>query len=179
MAQMNLSDPEIDQLAQILDCEKEEVADGLQAFSDAATEEYVRMILGQRVFTRGQDVREYRLYLLIRHVFDGRLPSEQQISDLFQTTTTQSRALLRAVMSKYQYELHDAISATLNAALDDAEHDAETDTWSITVDSENVIDALNRRLASIDGTLPQIVRSRNTITTYEVKNSAYEKLMEG
>lgn len=165
------------QLAQILNCKPNEVAGKLKAFSEASTEEYVRMILGQRVFTRGQDVREYRLYLLIRHVFEGQLPTEQQISALFQTTTSQSRALLRAVMSKYQYELQDAISASLTAALSTASRSNDTGPWTLTVDSENVIDALNRRLAATDGTLPQIVRAKNTITTYEIQNSAYQKLV--
>lgn len=173
---MKLTDAEKRQLSQILDCEAAGLEDSLQAYSEAATEEYVRMILGQRVFTRGQDVREYRLYLLIRHVFGGRLPTEQKISDLFQTTTTQSRALLRAVMSKYQYELQAAIEQTLTYVLAGAHQDSETEAWSITVDSENVVEALNRRLAAKDGTLPQVVRAKNTITTYEIANSAYKVL---
>ena len=164
------------QLSQILGCTEGELPEKLDSFSKAATEEYVRMVLGQRVFTRGQDVREYRLYLLIRHVFEGQLPTEQQISALFQTTTSQSRALLRAVMSKYQYELQEAIQSSLKAALATASRSNDTEPWTLTVDSENVIEALNRRLAAKDGTLPQIVRARNTITTYEIQNSAYQKL---
>lgn len=170
---MKLTDGERKQLSQTLGCAPASVDTSLGAYAEAATEEYVRMILGQRVFTRGQDVREYRLYLLIVHVFDGHLPTEQQISDLFQTTTTQSRALLRAVMSKYQYELQDAIKTTLTDVLANARQDSDTQTWSITVDSENVVGALNRRLAAKDGTLPQVVRARNMITTYEIANSAY------
>lgn len=173
---MNLTDAEEEQLSQIFDCGRGGLADSLRAYSVAATEEYVRMILGQRVFTRGQDVREYRLYLLIVHVFGGSLPTEQQISDRFQTTATQSRALLRAVMSKYQYELHAAITKTLTDVLEGARQDPETKTWSITVDSENVVEALNRRIAAKDGTLPQVVRARNMITTYEIANSAYKVL---
>lgn len=174
--ELDFTPEERQQLSQILGCTEDELPDKLKAFSTAATEEYVRMVLGQRVFTRGQDVREYRLYLLIRHVFEGRLPTEQQISDLFQTTTSQSRALLRAVMSKYQYELQDAIQSSLDAALGTASRTSDTEPWILTVDSENVIEALNRRLAAKDGTLPQIVRARNTITTYEIQNSAYRKL---
>lgn len=174
---MDLTEAERAQLAGTFECAPNEVDGRLDAYSTAATEEYVRMILGQRVFTRGQDVREYRLYLLIVNVFGGRLPTEQQVSALFQTTTTQSRALLRAVMSKYQYELQSAISSTLAEVLDSASQDEETKTWTITVDSENVVSALNRRLAAIDGTLPQVVRAKNMITTYEIANSAYQRLV--
>lgn len=79
-------------------------------------------------------------------------------------------------MSKYQYELQEAIQSSLKAALATASRSNDTEPWTLTVDSENVIEALNRRLAAKDGTLPQIVRARNTITTYEIQNSAYQKL---
>lgn len=173
---VDLSKPERTQLSRILGCDDADLDFRLKSFSAAATEEYLRMVLGQRVFTRGTDVREYRLYLLIVHVFGGRLPNEQQISDLFQTTTTQSRALLRAVMSKYQYELQAVIDRTLSDVLKAAKFDEKAETWSITIDSENVVEALNRRLASIDGTLPQVTKARNTITTYEIPNSSYDAL---
>ena len=175
---MNLSVDERRQLTATFGCSDSNLDKEITKYTDAAAEEYIRMVLGQRVFTRGQDIREYRLYLLIRHVFGGRLPTEQKISSLFQTTTTQSRALLRAVMSKYQYELQEAIHDTLREELDRAQPDPNTDGgFLITVDSENVIQALNRQIASIDGTLPQITRARNTVSTYEIAKSSYSKLV--
>jgi hypothetical protein len=172
-----LTPAEKTQLAATLDCAPARVATELRHYTDAATEEYVRMILGQRVLTRGQDIREYRLYLLIQHAFLGRLPTEKTISALFQTTTTQSRALLRAVMSKYQYELQEPIRRTLHEAVHRAVADAAGDHWLLTIDSENVIDALNREIASIDGTLQQISKSRGTVSTYEIAASSYRELL--
>ena len=134
------------------------------------------MILGQRVFTRGSDIREWRLCLIIQLALGGKLPSETLISGLFQTTTTQSRALLRAVMSKYQYELQEAIRGTLRDAIGSARQDPNGDGWLITIDSENVIDALNREIVAVDGTLPQISKARGTASTYEVQPSAMEIL---
>ena len=72
-------------------------------YATAAVHEYVSMFLGQKVFTRGSDIREYRLFLLIRIAFENSIPDEQKVCALFQCTLSQSRALLRAVMSKYQY----------------------------------------------------------------------------
>ena len=173
---MDLTPLEKKQLSTILSCSEKDLEKKWAAYQEAASEEYFRMFLGQRVFTRGQDIREYRLFLLIKSIFNDELPTEQKISDLFQTTTTQSRALLRAVMSKYQYELHTVIDSTLSRILSGAMQTSGSTIWSITVDSENVIEAMNRRLAGIDGTLPQITRARNTITTYEIDNASYQKL---
>lgn len=175
---MHLNSSERRQLATTLGCATETVSSKIKEITNAAQEEYLRMALGQRVFTRGQDIREYRLYLLIVHVFGGRLPTEQQISSLFQTTTTQSRALLRAVMSKYQYELQDAILNTLREKLEEARQDQNSDGYLITIDSENVIEALNRRITAIDGTLPQISKARGTVSTYEIAASSYKSLVE-
>jgi hypothetical protein len=171
------SEEERRQLAATLQCTVEALDGVLKAYTAAASEEYIRMILGQRVLTRGQDIREYRLSLLITHVFGGRLPSEQQISALFQTTTTQSRALLRAVMSKYQYELQDAIRASLRDELHKATRVQGTSEWLLTCDSENIIEALNREIVKVDGTLPQIRKSRGTVGAYDISNSTYDALM--
>ena len=151
---MSLTRAERAQLAATLGCDVRALNATLHAYNDAAAEEYARMMLGQRVFTRGSDIREYRLFLLVVHVFNA-LPDERTISALFQTTTTQSRGLLRAVMSKYQYELQAAIRQTLEAKLRAAAPDPRAPgTWNITVNSHNVIEALNREIAAIDGTLP-------------------------
>lgn len=165
------------QLAATLGCGVGDLSRVLKGYTAAATEEYVRMILGQRVLTRGQDIREYRLSLLIVHVFGGRLPSEQQISDLFQTTTSQSRALLRAVMSKYQYELQEAIRGSLRDELHRAERAGDAE-WLLTCDSENIIEALNREVVKIDGSLPPISKSRGTVGAYDVPNSTYQALLK-
>jgi hypothetical protein len=174
---MKLTSDERNQLASAFGCPIKAVDGEISKYSEAATEEYVRMILGQRVFTRGADIREYRLYLLIRHVFAGYLPTEQQISLLFQTTATQSRALLRAVMSKYQYELQDAINGTLRDELRKTQSDPNGAGHLLPVDSENIIEALNRKLAGIDGTLPQITKERGTVATYTIPDSSYQTLI--
>jgi hypothetical protein len=175
---MELNIDETKQLAATFGCEETNLDSQIAKYSAAAQEEYVRMILGQRVFTRGRDILEYRLYLLIKNVFDGRLPSDQQISSLFQTTTTQSRGLLRAVMSKYQYELQDAIRGTLREVLRTARNDPNSDDHLIIVDSENVIESLNRQIIAIDGTLRQVTKLRNSASTYVIAADSYTELVE-
>src|SRR5207253_2749865 len=66
--------------------------DTLKAYAEAAVLEHIRMFIGQKVFTRGSDIREYRLFLLIDTAFNGFIPDEQTVCALFQCTVTQSRA---------------------------------------------------------------------------------------
>jgi hypothetical protein len=125
------------QLASVLGCSTKELDDQLKGFVDAAEEEYVRMMLGQHVYSRGQNIRVYRLCLLIKHAFGGRLPNEGEISAIFQTTTTESRSLLRAVRAKFQYELRQATHDTMSAVFAQATRDPDADTWSLVCGSEN------------------------------------------
>lgn len=176
--EIDLTIEEIEQLRGILNCNREELAGSLMPYANAALEEYIRMFLGQKVFTRGSDFREYRLFLLVQHAFDNEIPDEQDICDRFQSTVTQARSLVRSVMSKYQYELAAAIQKSLKKALEGAIQSEGGENYFITVDNENIIHALNRLLASIDGTLPPITRRRSTVSTYILKPSSREQLAE-
>lgn len=179
---MELGPDEHSQLLAALGCSSGAVNEQeavIEKFAAAAKEEYVRMALGQKVHTRGSDIREYRLFLLIKNVFNGRLPSEQQICDIFQSTVTQSRSLLRAVMSKYQYELQvitrDSLMDLLMAAKRPGTQTSGP--YRVVVDSECMVETLNRRAATIDGTLPQVAKVPRTVGTYEIAESTYARLM--
>jgi hypothetical protein len=80
-AEVRLSPQEQDLLAGILHTSVEELDAILRGYATAALEEYCRMALGQKVFTRVQDMKEYRLYLLIKEVFQNRIPDDQKITD--------------------------------------------------------------------------------------------------
>lgn len=134
------------------------------------------MIKGEKVFKRGTDILEYRLFLLVGHVFEGKIPDEQIISKLFQTTATESRSYLRSIISKYQYQLKSAIDDTIKNILLKAEAQAAVGPFNITLNSVNVIEELNKKLASIDGTLASVTKKRGSVSTYEVTKSSYEEL---
>ncbi len=80
-------------------------------------------------------------------------------------------------MSKYQYDLSEAIDGTLTATVEKIARDEE-DKLSVVINSENLVDALNVRLASIDGSLPQVGKKKGTVSTYDVKESSYQRLCE-
>jgi hypothetical protein len=175
-AELVLSEDEQVQLAGILKCNPDELESGLAPYATAALEEFARMFIGQRVYTRGSDIREFRLFLLIKGPFNNEIPDEQRVSDLFQTTASQSRSLIRSVMSKFQYELQEAIDASLKKTVEAAQRDG--DDWTVTVSSENIVESLNRVIGSIDGSLPQIEKKRGTVSSYVMKQSSYARLCE-
>jgi hypothetical protein len=170
------SDTEREQLADAFGCSVSQLDSRLKGFVAAAEEEYIRMVLGQHVYSRGQDIRIYRLCLLIKHAFGGRLPTEGEISAIFQTTTTESRSLLRAVRAKFQYELRHATHDTMAAVFAEATKDPDADTWSLVCGSENIIEALNDALARRNGALPKIKKAAGTVGEYEIAASTHDAL---
>lgn len=160
----------------ILHCDDEQLKECLNKFAAASIEEYCRMILGQKVFTRFNDIREYRLFLIIKEVFNNRIPDDQIISDLFQTTPTESKSLTRSIASKYQYELREAISETLKEIINSASE--KKGKYVFTLNSSTKVEELNKILIGIDGTLPKIKKASDTVSQYIVEKSSYNKLKE-
>jgi hypothetical protein len=173
---LDLTADEKKQLAAILRCKDTQVETALEPYGRAALQEYVRLFLGQRVSGSGSDFREYRLFLLIREVFKDQIPDEQQISSLFQLPLTQSRALLRTVMAKYQYELRPVVDASLAQAVKSAKQPEAGADYELPVNSANIVDGLNRLLTEIDGSLPKIMRVAGTVSIYCIKPSSYAEL---
>jgi hypothetical protein len=44
------------------------------------------------------------------------------------------------------------------------------------MNSVNVIEELNKKLANIDGTLTSIAKKRGSVSTYEISKSSYDEL---
>lgn len=141
----------------------------------AAAEEYVRMILGQRVFGRASDMQEYRLFLLIQHALGGVLPSERLVASLFQITETRAKSLIAAVLAKYQYELEKPLRQSLKDILNKAQKQPDADEFVIQLD-DSMLRLLQTRLRAL-GTYPVIKRTDN-VGEYLIAPSARRDLLK-
>ncbi len=154
----------------------------LNDIAKAAFEEYLKLIVGQKVFTRGSDFKEYRLFLMTKYMFDGKVPSEDSVSKLFQLTHSESKSLIRSVMSKYQYEMADMIKVSLKETLESAvathTDQGTLDVYKVDIKTHNILLELNKILGHLDGAAPTIVKERGTFSTYVIKPTSYEKLKE-
>lgn len=176
---VEIQDDEKHLLKSILHCTSdEELNNSLNKLSRSSFEEIRRMIIGQKVFTRGRDILEYRLFNLIRFFFNGKIPEEQKICDLFQITATESRAFIRSIMSKYQYDLKETISSTLKEQVENIQKDENQELYRLSIQNQYFKDELNRILGAIDTSLPIIEKERGTISTYLIQPSSYLKLCE-
>lgn len=175
-ATINLSASEETEVAAILECTTDDLNARLNSCMHAAIHEYMTMFRGQKVFKRGSDLLEYRLFLLIETAFHGVIPEERVVSSLFQTTLTESRSLIRAVISKYQYQLRSHIERTLSASLIAATRDNDAQHYTVVINSQSVVDELNKALAAIDGSLAPVSKKKGSVSTFEIAPSSYFRL---
>lgn len=177
--EVDIDHSEKELLKTIMSCSSDnELRAKLNKIGRASFEEMRRMVIGQKVFTRGRDILEYRLFNLIAFFFDGKIPDEQNICDLFQITATESRALIRSIMSKYQYDLKETIQNSLKVEIASLSKEDDDEFYRISIQNLFIKDELNKILGSIDTSLPIIKKENGTISTFIIMPSSYNKLCE-
>lgn len=141
----------------------------------AALSEYLEAYLGRRAYSRGSDILEHRLSLLIRHAFAGKIPTAAQVSDLFQTTLSYSGTLIRNTFSKFRFELDKVAAEAAKEVLESVDW-AGDNKWNAKIAAPNMVELLNRRLLSANPGHKEIVRTQGAIGTYVITDDAYQAL---
>jgi len=162
--------------AAALGCRDAEIEQRLPGHARAALMEYVEAYLGRRAFSRGSDILEHRLSLLIAYAYDNRILGEAEVSRLFQTTLPGSRGLLRSTLSKYRYQLQNAASGSAKTALESAVWVKADNEYTVEIKAGNLVDILNQRLAADYGGQKPIGPAKDSIATYLIAPGSYTKL---
>ncbi len=174
-----ISNEEESNLAQVLNCEEEDLPHVLSSYSNAALREYIDLFLGQKTLKRGIDILEYRLFLLITHVLHE-IPNEQKVTSLFQTTLSESRAIIRSVLSKFQYKLQGEIENSLRDILRRARPiPPDNGPYYVVIPSQNLVESLNKILVEIDvnGNLSLVSKQRTSVATYVISRGSHDELI--
>ena len=87
--ELELNEHERSTLCDVIECDEEELEQRFSKFAKAAADEYLRMLLGQSQ-KRANDFLEFRIYLMIEHVLDGKLPDEDMVCRFFQLDTSKN-----------------------------------------------------------------------------------------
>lgn len=163
-------------LADVISCPEGELDARFANYAKAATEEYVEMFLGKNAFKRANDFLEFRIYLLVIHVLDGKLPDEAFVSRYFQLSPSESRARIRGVTAKFQRGLSRQIRNSIREILATANHDEEDGLYQVAVNNQTIIDMLNSALAEIDGNLSPVQKVRGTVSGFSISDASFDAL---
>jgi hypothetical protein len=171
---VRLTADEADELAPLLGVAADDLPEKLADLGRAALREYVEMLLGQSV-VRGTDTREQRLLLVILEANRGTVPSEAEVSQLFNITTLSARSLIRSVLSRYRRRLDPAVRLAAVQILAACEPEDEG-ARRVAINNPIIVEYLNELLAKLNGSLKRIGREGRTGTIYLIPVDSFAAL---
>ena len=174
--QIEVADQDIADLQVALGCTPQDFQDSIRRHVRAAINEYLESYVGRRVFSRGSDILEHRLALLIEHAFGNHIPKDAEVARLFQMPLTRSRSLLKSTLSKYRYQLQPAIATSARQMLEAAVWWPNPQEYRVDVQIASLVDLLNQRLAALDGVQKPITPIRESVATYSIAPGSYDLL---
>lgn len=166
-----LSQDEFLRLKNTLSIENENDMEGILM---ASFIEYKDMLLGNGLPTRADEIKQHRLLHLIKYHFKGRIPTESEVSKMFQLTESESKSLIKNVRTRFRYQLEEEIFNTLKEAIDRCEENG--DKYDVIIHSDNVLEELNRILSDINPFLEPIKKARDSARKYIVSSDTYREL---
>jgi len=168
---------EKDMLMEILDCESEqELKNEVIGIIEAAVNEYFEMILGKQLPTRANEIKERRLFHLLKHYFVGRIPTESEVSSLFQLTGTRSSTLLRNVKTKFRFELKKEIKNTIRNVLQKVKYQNEE--YRVTILNKCIREEIKDTVSAEAPHLNQIRKVNKSASLYKIPDDSLEVLCE-
>ena len=144
----------------------------------ASLAEYKDMFLGMGLPSRADEIKQHRLFHLTKKYFDVRLPSEAEVSSMFQLTQTRSRSLIQYMMTRFRYQLEFEIRNTLIQNLREASIYEDNEEFRVVIQSDNVLEELNRIIATIAPRLDPIRKVRKMSRTYSISEDSYQALAD-
>jgi len=151
-------------------------AEALNKLALAALDEYRQMFLGMGLPSRANEIREYRLFYLIKRFFQQRIPDELEVASMFQLPITRSKNLILNVLARFRYNLQEQINNTLRAIIEGAEEIDDGRQYRVFIASTNMADELNRIIARSGLHLRQLTKVRNEHNLYLIAPDSYEHL---
>ena len=160
--------------------EKEDLKEDFKKVIPAALSEYIDMFIGRGFPSRNEEIRQDRLFNLIKYYYGGKFPSESEVSSMFQETQTRCKSLIRLVLTRYRYDLKEELENAIIDTICAVKHnDSEDDpAYHVTIPSGIIVEELNRILNKEVPTYLNVRKIPGTGIRYSISEASYCKLKE-
>ena len=152
---------------------EEEFGKSLNKVILAALAEYRDMFLGKGLPSRADEIREYRLYYLIKRYFNGRIPDELEVSSMFQLPESRSRNLILYVLTRFHYDLTSEVTNTLRKIIQAAEAANDGKEYRVFIQSQNMVEELDRIIGRCGVQYKKLSKVRNESNMYLIAPDSY------
>lgn len=149
------------------------VTDALTKLSKTAFMEYVKMFKEKGLPTRADEIQQERLFFLLNYFFENRLPSENEISSIFQLTPSQSKTLLKNTKSRYRTKISTFIKNTLLERLNSANQPNPGGNYEFICTSPTTVEELNLVVSQKGPELKPIEKIKGISSKYSCAVDTY------
>jgi hypothetical protein len=154
-----------------------EFARTLEGVVLAALDEYRDMFLGLEVPARMDDIRQHRLFHLIKRLF-LKIPDERRVGSLFQLSETRSRALITNTLARFRNDLEEEIHVTIREILAAAESLSGGQKYKVYAPSRVLVDEMDRIIAAHGVRFQELTRVQGESNAYHVAPDSYTLLCD-
>ncbi len=149
----------------------------------ASEEEYSSQLLNDGRISTINEMYQYRLFLYVKHIFDWKIPSEFEVSQIFNIPNTAASTLIKNMKSRYQFQLVQSFKDTLNTILDEIdlanpdEIDGEN-YYKVNIRSRQLVREINELIAILDPSLEGLKRYNNISTYFKIAEQTRQGLLD-
>jgi hypothetical protein len=140
----------------------------------AAFMEYMHMLAGKGIPSKSQEVVQERLMLLLDHYYDS-VPTEDELTTVFQLTLPQSKTLVKNFKSKYRTRISAKLTASRKAAVAAAKEIQGR--WCFIGTSSVIIDELNNQIRKQRPDVQPIVKDVDASGKYSCDKDTHNVLL--
>lgn len=156
----------------------DELTEALKKLTKTAFMEYLKMFKEKGLPTRADEVQQERLYFLLSYYYQDKLPSENELSSIFQLTPSQSKTLLRNTKSRYRTKISEFIKNTLSQTLTTATPAVDhVSPYEFVCTSASTVEELNLIVSQKGPTLEPIKKINGLANKYSCAVDTYNLLI--
>jgi hypothetical protein len=150
----------------------------LKSILEASKEEYIRQFLNDGNQSTLGELRQYKLFLLVKYVFKGKIPSEVEIASIFKIPNSSAKALIKNMKSRYQFEMEQYFKGTIKDILSQINNDDIIDDayFQLNIRSNYMVSEMNQIIELKDQNCEKIKRLNIISSFYKISKESKELL---
>ncbi len=154
----------------------QEIQSALGKIAKAALSEYLTMFTEGGMPSRADEAKQDRLLYLIQNYFIENLPTDSQISTIFQITQSQSKTLLKNTICRHRNKLEETINRSMITCMETSQHIG--DKYLIVINSEVIKEELNMLIIQNEPTYSTISKRKGSAGQFEMSEDSHALLCD-
>lgn len=151
--------------------EKTDIAEFEKKVADAALEEWAMLEETKFAVSAISQVRQIKLFCIIKNILDGIIPSEYDVALIFHCTERQAKTIMESTLSTYSDELKKSLYESIKNYFQDSKlkkiSKDENDLY-VDIDSTYFVKKINEELRLNKPDLPLIKKLNDSTSFYKV-----------